>query len=247
VINVDDSFGAGLAAKSKVSVVPFARSDAAGLEITPTSHSYEWNGRRILVNLGGSINVMNSLAAASTARAIGIGLDAIVHGLGSAPAVPGRFEKVDAGQDFAVLVDYAHTPDGLAEALRSVREANPSGRLIVVFGCGGDRDKAKRPLMGETAAALADGVVVTSDNPRSEDPQAIIESIVAGIPDHLRQRLIGVMPDRGEAIRAAIARAESGDVVLIAGKGHETTQSISGHVAPFDDRIVAREALEARS
>ena len=152
-------------------------------------------------------------------------------------------ERIDVGQAFTVFVDYAHTPDGLSAVLRSLRESAVEGRIVLVFGCGGDRDKAKRPLMGEVAVNLADEVVVTSDNPRSEDPGAIIASIVAGVPDHLRHRLVDVEEDRRSAIRNAIARARPGDVVLIAGKGHETTQTVGDLVLPFDDRDVVREAL----
>ena len=195
------------------------------------------------VPLGGAVNVVNSLAAATTMHALGVDLDVIAEGLASVPAVPGRMERVDVGQEFTVFVDYAHTPDGLSAVLRSLRESAVEGRIILVFGCGGDRDKAKRPLMGEVAVNLADEVVVTSDNPRSEDPGAIIASIVAGVPDHLRHRLVVVEEDRRRAIGKAISRARSGDVVLVAGKGHETTQTVGDLVLPFDDRLVVREAL----
>jgi UDP-N-acetylmuramoyl-L-alanyl-D-glutamate--2,6-diaminopimelate ligase len=250
VINVDDAFGARLAGEvaKDVDVIPYSRADVGNVSISPVSHSYTWRGRRVTAPLGGSFNVMNSLAAATAAVAAGLDSDSVVAGLAAAPTVPGRFESVDAGQDFAVLVDYAHTPDGLAEVLRSVRESNASGgKVIVVFGCGGDRDKAKRPMMGEIAVSLADSVIVTSDNPRSEDPRAIIDSIVAGIPDHLRHRLNGIFPERAEAIGRALRLASSNDVVVIAGKGHETTQTIGSTVVPFDDRVVAREFLEGRS
>ncbi|MFM8649905.1 MAG: UDP-N-acetylmuramoyl-L-alanyl-D-glutamate--2,6-diaminopimelate ligase [Actinomycetota bacterium] len=247
VVNVDDVYGERLAAGCRVKVVPFGRADLTELSITAESHSYAWRGLSIRVPLGGSFNVSNSLAAATVAREIGIDPAAVVEGLATAPPVPGRFESVDEGQDFTVLVDYAHTPDGLASVLRSVRDANPSGRVIVVFGCGGDRDKAKRPLMGEIAATLADEVVVTSDNPRSEDLKSINAAIVAGIPDHLRHRLVGVNVDRADAIQLGIGRASVGDVVVIAGKGHETTQTFGTTVEPFDDRVVAREALRGRA
>jgi UDP-N-acetylmuramoyl-L-alanyl-D-glutamate--2,6-diaminopimelate ligase len=158
--------------------------------------------------------------------------------------VPGRLEPIVAGQQFAVLVDYAHTPDGLAEALRAMRDASAGKRVIVVFGCGGDRDRDKRPEMGAVAAGLADVVVITSDNPRSEDPLAIINAIVAGVPGDYRERVV-TEPDRQLAIATALHRASSGDVVLIAGKGHETTQTIGDRVVPFDDRVVARALLEA--
>ena len=164
---------------------------------------------------------------------------AIATGLASVPGVRGRFEVVDVGQSFTVLVDYAHTPDGVTQALRGAREFT-TGRLLVVFGAGGDRDHDKRPLMGAAAAELADLAVVTSDNPRSEDPDAIIEAVVSGAVD--RSRLI-VEPDRAKAISHALANAGPGDVVLIAGKGHEPGQEIGGRILPFDDVDTARASL----
>lgn len=188
----------------------------------------------------------NSLAAATVAREIGLPTEAIVEGLRRVRPVPGRLEIIDCGQDFTVVVDYAHTPDGLTNILRTLRETAPTARISVVFGCGGDRDRAKRPLMGEVAATLADEVVITSDNPRSEDPRAIVEAIAAGVPDHLRPR-VSIEVDRAEAIRRALGRAGAGDVVVIAGKGHETTQSIGGVDRPFDDRVEVRRVLEGAS
>lgn len=247
VVNVDDAYGERLASTRSIRVVPFSRNDVTDVEVGASTLSYAWRGLQIRVPLGGSFNLMNSLAAATVAREIGIDPAAVVEGLALAPVVPGRFENIDTGQNFTVLVDYAHTPDGLASVLRSVRESNATGRLIVVFGCGGDRDKAKRPMMGEIASTLADEVIVTSDNPRSEDPKTIVAAIVAGIPDHLRHRLTGVNIDRADAIQLAIGRASEGDVVVIAGKGHETTQTIGTTVLSFDDRVVAREALRGRA
>ena len=223
--------------------MPFSKSDVDDLQVSATTHQYSWSGRTIRVGIGGNVNVMNSLAAATTAREIGVTIDDIVNGLESAPAVPGRFEQVEGGQDFVVLVDFAHTPDGLAEVLRSVRASSPESRVILVFGCGGDRDKMKRPIMGEIAVSLADVVIVTSDNPRSEDPEAIMSSIIAGIPDHMRHRLLSTDVDRRRAIQRAINIARSGDVVLIAGKGHEVSQTIGTENYPFDDRMVALEML----
>jgi UDP-N-acetylmuramoyl-L-alanyl-D-glutamate--2,6-diaminopimelate ligase len=243
VVNADDTYGRRLVERPRVETVPFRRSDLTDVHVTTVEHSYVWRGRSIRVPLGGAVNVMNSLAAATTMRALGVDLDVIAEGLAAVPAVPGRMERIDVGQDFTVLVDYAHTPDGLSAVLRSLRESAVEGRIIVVFGCGGDRDKAKRPLMGEVAVNLADEVVVTSDNPRSEDPGAIIASIVAGVPDHLRHRLVEVDEDRRRAIASAISRAHSGDVVVVAGKGHETTQTVGDLVLPFDDREVVRELL----
>jgi UDP-N-acetylmuramoyl-L-alanyl-D-glutamate--2,6-diaminopimelate ligase len=150
--------------------------------------------------------------------------------------VPGRFEEVDEGQPFTVLVDYAHKPGSLETVLRAARGLS-SGRLVCVFGCGGDRDRGKRPVMGRIAAQLADRAILTSDNPRSEDPQAIIDEVLAGAPE------LEVEPDRGAAIELALAEARDGDVVVIAGKGHEQGQEIAGVVHPFDDREVAREVL----
>ena len=157
--------------------------------------------------------------------------------------MPGRFEPIDAGQPFSVIVDYAHTPDGLAEALRSARAAAGRQRLVAVFGCGGDRDRDKRPEMGSVAAQYADVVVITSDNPRSEDPLEIMSAVRGGVPSDY-SGVVVTEPDRRDAIAAAFALAEAGDVVVIAGKGHEQTQTIGTTVVPFDDRVVARQLLE---
>jgi UDP-N-acetylmuramoyl-L-alanyl-D-glutamate--2,6-diaminopimelate ligase len=166
----------------------------------------------------------------------------VAAGLSSAEGVPGRFEPVDAGQPFTVLVDYAHTPAALEHLLTSARPAPPA-RLWVVFGCGGDRDREKRPVMGEVASRLADVAVVTSDNPRSEDPAAIIDAVVAGATGAAE---VIVEPDRAAAIALAVDGARSGDVVVVAGKGHETTQTTGDRSLPFDDRDVARAAIEKR-
>jgi len=185
---------------------------------------------------------MNTLAAATACAVAGLGEAEVAAALSLAAPVPGRFEPVQVGQDFSVLVDYAHTPDGLEQSLIAARRAAGSGRVIVVFGCGGDRDREKRPLMGAVAARLADRVVVTSDNPRSEDPMSIVDATVAGVPDDYRGSVV-TEPDRRTAIGVALQLARPGDVVLIAGKGHETTQTIGDRVLPFDDRAVARELL----
>jgi UDP-N-acetylmuramoyl-L-alanyl-D-glutamate--2,6-diaminopimelate ligase len=245
VINTDDVHGRLLFDTAPITLVPFSAADAADLEIGPTWHAYTWRGHRVRVGLGGAFNVMNSLAAATACAAAGVPAADVAAALSTSPAVPGRFEPIDAGQPFAVLVDYAHTPDGLDQALRAVRattSAGAGGRVIVVFGCGGDRDREKRPLMGAVAAELADHVVITSDNPRSEDPSAIIDATVAGVPADYRGRVV-TEPDRRTAIGAALQTARPGDVVLIAGKGHETTQTIGDRVLPFDDRAVARDLL----
>jgi UDP-N-acetylmuramoyl-L-alanyl-D-glutamate--2,6-diaminopimelate ligase len=182
---------------------------------------------------------MNALAAFAACRAIGIPAATIAAGLERVASVPGRLEPVDEGQPFQVFVDYAHTPDALERALEAVRGFRPK-RVLCVFGCGGDRDKGKRPLMGAVASKRADRVFLTSDNPRSEDPLAILREIEAGVAAAASARTI---PERAEAIEAAIAACEPGDALLIAGKGHETYQIIGAKTVAFDDREVARAAL----
>jgi len=189
----------------------------------------------------GRHNAANAAAAVAAGVALGIPLDTIVRGLEGVPAVPGRLERVDEGQPFLVAVDYAHTPDALARALAACRE-HGAGRVLLVFGCGGDRDRAKRPVMGRVAADAADVAWVTNDNPRSEDPEAIAAEIVSGAPPSR----LHVELDRRAAIGSAVSEARAGDVVLIAGKGHETSQTIGTRVLPFDDREVARAALRVR-
>ena len=187
--------------------------------------------------LRGRFNVENMLGAIAAGRLLGIDDDTIIRGIESLPGVPGRFEAVDEGQPFTVLVDYAHTPEALENVLRAAQDLD-SGRVICVFGCGGDRDRGKRPVMGRIAGELADLAIVTSDNPRSEDPRAIIDEILAGAEGELE-----VEADRRDAIARAVEEAESGDVVLIAGKGHEQGQQFRDRTVPFDDREVVREAL----
>ena len=190
----------------------------------------------------GRFNAWNAAGAFAAARALGIDAMTAVQGLEQSQGVPGRLERVRAGQPFELVVDYAHTPDALERALAACRE-HTRGRVLAVFGCGGDRDRGKRPLMGEAAARGADRAWVTNDNPRSEDPAAIAAQIVAGAPSGA----LTVELDRRAAIAAAIAEAAAGDIVLVAGKGHETTQTVGTQVLPFDDRVVARELLIARA
>ena len=203
-----------------------------------------WDGgaRKVALPLLGRYNAWNAAAAFEAARALGLDPEIAARGLERVAGVPGRLERVDRGQSFEVVVDYAHTPDALEQALTAAREHAP-GALLLVFGCGGDRDRAKRPAMGRVAAARADRVWVTSDNPRGEDPAAIVSEIESGMGDARRE----VMLDRRDAIAAALAAARPGDLVLIAGKGHETTQTIGERVLPFDDREVAAALLETRS
>jgi UDP-N-acetylmuramoyl-L-alanyl-D-glutamate--2,6-diaminopimelate ligase len=200
---------------------------------------------RIVTPLVGRPNVYNILAALAAAHALGLDLERAALGIGSVRSIPGRAERIEAGQDFLVLVDYAHTDDALSNILGVARELT-RGRVIVVFGCGGDRDRSKRPLMGAAARRLADLAVITSDNPRSEDPLAIIGAIVSGFDAAAGPARREVEPDRAAAIARAIAAAQAGDVVVIAGKGHESEQILGPRRIPFDDRLVARRALEAR-
>ncbi|MEZ5272152.1 MAG: UDP-N-acetylmuramoyl-L-alanyl-D-glutamate--2,6-diaminopimelate ligase [Ilumatobacteraceae bacterium] len=242
--NTDDVHGRLLVDTAPVPMVGFGAGDMTDLVVTPTRHAYTWHGHRVEVALGGAFNAMNSLAAATAASALGLDDAVIAAGLATARPVPGRFEPVEAGQPFAVIVDYAHTPDGLRQALAAARAVAAGGRVLAVFGCGGDRDREKRPEMGRAAAELADRVVVTSDNPRSEDPLAIINAVLEGVPPDYRHVVVSE-PDRRQAFALAFGMAAEGDVVVIAGKGHETTQTIGTTVLPFDDRAVARELLEA--
>jgi UDP-N-acetylmuramoyl-L-alanyl-D-glutamate--2,6-diaminopimelate ligase len=244
VVNIDDPHGRLLMDVGSIPTEGFGMADVSDVEVSATSHSYLWRGVRIEVPIGGAFNVMNSLAAATACARLGIEPVTITAGLRATPVVPGRFEAVVMGQPFAVVVDYAHTPEGLDNAIRAAREVAGDGEVYVVFGCGGDRDRDKRPLMGATASRLADHVVITSDNPRSEDPLAIINATVEGVPSDYRGRVV-TEPDRRQAIELALRQARSGDVVLIAGKGHERTQTIGGQVIEFDDRAVAAQVLQA--
>jgi UDP-N-acetylmuramoyl-L-alanyl-D-glutamate--2,6-diaminopimelate ligase len=227
VVNVGDEFGRRLARELPGEVVTFG---PGGATVGPDAL------RGIDLRLRGGFNAENALAAVAAARVLGIDEDAIAGGIEAVDGVPGRFETVDEGQPFAVVVDYSHKPAALEHVLRAARELGP-GRVVCVFGCGGDRDRGKRPLMGKVAFELADRAIVTSDNPRSEDPLAIIEEVLAGAPS------LEVEPDRRAAIARALDAAEPGDVVVIAGKGAEQGQEAAGVVVPFDDRSVARELL----
>jgi UDP-N-acetylmuramoyl-L-alanyl-D-glutamate--2,6-diaminopimelate ligase len=220
VVNVGDEYGQRLAAELP-DAVTFGPGDPLG---------------ELDLKLPGRFNIENALAAVAAARALGIGEKAIKQGIEAVDRVPGRFDRVDEGQPFTVFVDYAHTPGALETALEAARELGRGGRVICVFGAGGDRDRAKRPLMGQVVSELADLSLVTSDNPRSEDPAAIAAEVVDGLD-------LEVELDRRRAIERALELARPGDVVVIAGKGHEQGQEIGGRKLPFDDRQVAREAL----
>jgi UDP-N-acetylmuramoyl-L-alanyl-D-glutamate--2,6-diaminopimelate ligase len=252
VVNADDPAGAAMVEGLPVDVIRFGLGAAA--DVRALEHTSALDGIRMTVAtpagrltvtspLIGEHNVMNLLGAIGVGLALGLAPAAIAATLADVGAVPGRFEQVKAGQPFLVIVDYAHTPDALERVLGTARKLT-RGRLGVVFGCGGDRDRGKRPLMGGIAARLCDRVWVTSDNPRSERPAAIIDEIVAGVRDAGADAgRYATEPDRRAAIRAALAWGGAGDTVVIAGKGHETYQIVGSDVLPFDDREVARQAL----
>jgi UDP-N-acetylmuramoyl-L-alanyl-D-glutamate--2,6-diaminopimelate ligase len=240
VVCADDRYGQRLAEEFP-DAVAVRLADAQDVRITLTGSSFTLDGVPLRTPLPGRFNVLNVMTAVAVVRALGVSLEEVAAALPRAGRVPGRFEPVDEGQGFAVLVDYAHTPDGLENVLQAAR-ALSDGRVLAVFGAGGDRDRAKRPLMGEIGARLADVAIVTSDNPRSEDPDAIVAEVAAGA-----QRPVERVVDRRKAIARAIALAEEGDVVVIAGKGHEQGQEFAdGRMEPFDDIAVAREELHAR-
>jgi UDP-N-acetylmuramoyl-L-alanyl-D-glutamate--2,6-diaminopimelate ligase len=230
-VNVGDPYGRRLAAELP-DALTFGFADDA--ELGPAALD------GIDVKLRGRFNRENALGALAAGRLLGIADDAIARGLESIRGVPGRFEAVDEGQPFAVIVDYAHKPGALDNVRHAARELAPAGRVIVVVGAGGDRDRGKRPLMGKLASELADVAVVTSDNPRSEDPRAIVDAIVAGATGPVEVEI-----DRAAAIAWAIEQAREGDVVLIAGKGAEQGQQFADRTTPFDDREAAREALRS--
>lgn len=243
--NVDDLHGRLLVDAASIDVTPFGLADASDVMVGVADHAFTWRGQRVSVPIGGGFNVSNSLAALTAAALLGLDPAEAASGLNGLPPVPGRFETVSdpARHRVAVVVDYAHTPDGLEEVLRSARRLVAGGRVIAVFGCAGDRDVEKRAPMGAVGGELADIAIVTSDNPRSEDPQAIIEQVVDGVATSARSKVRSEV-DRGAAIADAIRLAGRGDIVIIAGKGHEATQTIGDEQRPFDDRVVARELLD---
>jgi UDP-N-acetylmuramoyl-L-alanyl-D-glutamate--2,6-diaminopimelate ligase len=242
VVNADDPFGQRLLESADITTRPFSLTDADELEVGLQESNFRLDGAPVRVRPGGEINVRNALAAAAAARALGVPGATIAAGLSAADGPSGRLEVVPNHLGATVLVDYAHTPAALAEVLGAARaEAGRArGKVIVVFGCGGDRDRAKRPLMGSIATRLADVAVLTSDNPRSEDPIAIIDEVRAGCdgPGELFAE-----PDRRRAIASALRLVTSGDVVIVAGKGHESLQQIGDRSVAFEDRAVILEEL----
>lgn len=252
IINLDDRWGAKLIGMigNDVPVTSYGlgaradfRASSTKIDFRGTTYQLDANGRTFLVRLPliGRFNVYNSLAAVASAVSMGIDLRQAVLSLANAPFVPGRLEAVPAKRQFRVFVDYAHTDDALRNVMTTLKELNPH-RLIVVFGCGGSRDRAKRALMARAVEDLATYAVVTSDNPRKEDPEAIIEDVKKGFRGMHYETVV----DRREAIFRAVAMAQPRDIILIAGKGHETYQEFADHTIPFDDAAVAREALDAK-
>jgi len=241
VVNADDPHGSLLADAARIPTKTYSVREVSGLDVGATSSTGTWRGHRLLVPLGGAFNVANALAALTTVVELGFDEGDAVAALATAPAVPGRFESIDEGQPFRVVVDFAHTPDGLEQVLRAARAVTPSGRVLVVFGAGGNKDREKRPLMGDAAARLADVVIITSDNPRHEEPAAIADAVARGASGTAAD--VRVELDRRAAIGMALAEARPGDIVVVAGKGHETEQLIGDRVIPFDDRTVVREEL----
>jgi len=253
LINTDDTHGRLLidqvtSSDEDITVISFSTSDLTDVRVTATSIDYRWRGHDVSVAIGGDFNVSNSLAALECAVALGVEPAIAASALSGLPVIPGRFESIgssDGGRmPFSVVVDYAHTPDGLAEVLAAARSVVASdAAVIVVFGCGGDRDHAKRPAMGAAAAAGADRVIITSDKPRTENPMSIINDINDGVDDRYRDPVVS-QPDRRLAIGTALDAARPGDIVVIAGKGHEQTQDLGGNVVAFDDRAIARSFLD---
>jgi UDP-N-acetylmuramoyl-L-alanyl-D-glutamate--2,6-diaminopimelate ligase len=257
VINVDDTYGARLAREVQVAgekVITIGKNDGADVRII--DYKMNDNGSRINLKVGGNDlevdtklfglpNVYNVATSFAVAWGMGLKIPAILQGIAQLEIVEGRMERVDAGQDFKIIVDFAHSPDALLNLLITVRQIT-NGRVITVFGCGGNRDKSKRPMMGQHAALLSDFAVVTSDNPRNEPPAQIISDILIGIIEVKKTVKYKVIEDRREAIKAAIMMAKKGDAVVIAGKGHEDYQIIGGKELPFDDRKISWELAKAK-
>ncbi|NLW07112.1 MAG: UDP-N-acetylmuramoyl-L-alanyl-D-glutamate--2,6-diaminopimelate ligase [Clostridia bacterium] len=252
VINGDDPYGSRLAELTPVEVITYGRNSACQVRAEKVRLAPDGATCRVVfpggvldlkLKLTGLFNIYNALAAFAVGLQEGVEPATVATALSQVRGVPGRFERVDRGQPFTVVVDYAHTPDGLKNILQAARQVT-AGRLLTVFGCGGDRDRGKRPLMGQVAAQLSDYCIVTSDNPRSEEPQASIADIVPGlekVASAAYQRIV----DRRQAIATALALARPRDMVVIAGKGHETYQLVKDKILPFDDRQVVREELAA--
>jgi UDP-N-acetylmuramoyl-L-alanyl-D-glutamate--2,6-diaminopimelate ligase len=261
VVYADDPWGRRLLALARIPMVAVRHADAGDIVLLPAHTEFTWRGHRITTPLTGAVNVDNALLAAEAALALDLAPEEIAQAMGHLSRVPGRLQVIaapDGGAPgvpdpagalvagrppFTVLVDYAHTPAGLEIVLGEARNLAPNGRVVCVFGCGGDRDRTKRPVMGGVAVRNSNLAFLTSDNPRSEDPEAIIDEVLGGIDGGRENPRVVVEPDRRVAIRRALDAAKPGDIVVIAGKGHETYQEIAGQRLPFDDAGEAREAL----
>jgi UDP-N-acetylmuramoyl-L-alanyl-D-glutamate--2,6-diaminopimelate ligase len=255
LVNIDDEHGRRLARETDLPVETFSTQGRAAdwwvsdVRLGPSGSEFVVHGPLggAVISTGcplpGEFNVANTLAALAACAEAGLDVEAIAAGVAGSGGVPGRFERVDEGQDFTVIVDYAHKPDAVDASLRTLRSLT-DGELIIVLGAGGDRDPGKRQIMGAIAAGLADVLVVTDDNPRSEDPAQIRRAMLTGAKTARGKRVLEIA-DRGDAIAEAIRMARPGDIVMIAGKGHETGQDVGGTVHPFDDREVARAALRS--
>jgi UDP-N-acetylmuramoyl-L-alanyl-D-glutamate--2,6-diaminopimelate ligase len=257
VVDADDRWGQRLLERARIPTIAVHHGDATDIVLRPGHSEFTWRGQRIVTPLTGAVNVDNALLAAEAALALDdleLGPEEIARAMARIGPVQGRLQVIatpgsPTGTDsppFTVLVDYAHTPAGLEVVLGEARGLSSSGRVLCVFGCGGNRDRAKRPLMGAAATQLSDLAFLTSDNPRSEDPLAILEEVLGGIPGGRSNPHIVVEPDRGVALRLALHAARPGDVIVIAGKGHETYQEVAGQRLPFDDAVEARRILSAR-
>jgi UDP-N-acetylmuramoyl-L-alanyl-D-glutamate--2,6-diaminopimelate ligase len=241
IVNADDRYGRLLFDGAEIPTQPVSIGDAKDLVLGPHGSVFSLDGHQLAMPIAGSFNVMNAIEAVTAARQLDVPWEAIAEGMANT-RVAGRFEPIEAGQPFAVYVDFAHTPDGLERVLSAARETIGNGRLLSVFGCGGDRDRTKRPVMAEVGSRLSDVTIFTSDNPRSERVEAILRDMLDGVAD---QKNVHVQPDRRLAIESALDQARAGDVVVIAGKGHEQGQEAGGVVTPFDDRDVARSYLRS--
>jgi len=246
VVNLDDGYGLRLGGRllddPEVDLHGYRLDDAEDIVVDGARSHFRWRGLPVVLHLVGRHNILNAVAAATAARALGVADDVIVAGLGATRPVRGRFELVDVGQPFKVAVDFAHTPEALAAVLGAANQV-AAGRVLVVFGCGGDRDRLKRGEMGMVAQLDSDVMIITSDNPRGEDPQAIIDDILNGTETGSGAEIM-VEADRRRAIATAVGLARPGDLVIVTGKGHETKQIIGDRVVEFDDRQVAIEELE---
>lgn len=243
VVNADDPYGNQFLTHALIPTSSYSRSNASNVVVSASQVSFTWKNLNLNLPLGGAFAVMNALAAVTAAHELGVSDERIVNGCASVQTVPGRFESVPNSADIDVVIDFAHTPEALRGLLDGARQISRGG-VTVVFGCGGDRDQAKRPLMGDIASRGADVVIVTSDNPRSEDPERIVAEVMSGV--EVNHSAVSSIVNREKAIESAILSAKRGDIVVIAGKGHEMTQEVNGVFTPSSDVAIAAEVLRVR-